>query len=407
MGQRAYKRLTVKTVDSANEPGMYPDGDGLYLQVSRNQTKSWIFRYKYGFKDADRRRPRERHMGLGSCRYVSLKEAREAVHDARRLLRAGFDPIEHRRKDRAHNQQVSDGGKTFQEVARAYINEHEAEWKNPKHAQQWTNTLERYAYPKIGNLPIQHVQKALILQILEPIWKTKNETARRVRGRMESIFDFAKARDWFDGENPARWAGNLKDALADPAKIQRVKHHPALPYAEVAAFLSVLRQQEGIAAAGLELLILTAVRTKEIREAQWSEFDLGEKVWTIPANRMKADREHRVPLSDDAVAVIARMWKIRQSDFVFPGGRHGKPMSENAMLALLRRLGRSDITAHGFRSTFRDWVAEKTSYPNHVAEQALAHSIGNAVEAAYRRGDLFDIRRRMMDEWQQFCGASL
>jgi integrase len=382
---------------------MYPDGDGLYLQVSRNQAKSWIFRFKYGFKDAEKRRPRERQMGLGSCRYISLKEAREAVVDARRLLLAGLDPIEQRRKDRAQHQQSSIGGKTFREVARSYINEHEAGWRNPKHAQQWTNTLERYAYPKIGNLPVQDIQKTLVLEILEPIWKTKNETARRVRGRIEAILDFAKARDWYEGENPARWAGNLKEALADPSKIQRVQHHPALPYKDVAAFVGDLRQQEGVAAAGLELLILTAARTKEIREAQWSEIDLEQKVWTIPADRMKADKEHRVPLTDAAMAVIERMQSIRQSDYVFPGGRHGKPMSENAMLALLRRMGRDDITAHGFRSTFRDWVAEQTSYPNHVAEQALAHTIGNAVEAAYRRGDLFDKRRQMMDEWAARC----
>ncbi len=299
---------------------------------------------------------------------------------------------------------------------------HRASWKNPVHARQWPATLESYVYPVLGALPVQAVDAGLVMQVLEPIWAAKPETASRVRGRIESILDYAAARGWRESENPARWRGHFDKLLPAPSKAKRAvrqttgpeEHHAALPYAEIAAFLAELRRQPGMAARALEFLILTAARTGEVIGARWEEFDLTAKVWTIPADRMKAGKEHRVPLSDAALAIVAELAKERRGDpgseagkgFVFAGGVAGRPLSNMAMLVLLRRMKRDDLTVHGFRSTFRDWAAERTGFPAEVAEMALAHTVADAVERAYRRGDLFEKRRQLMDAWAMFCTTS-
>ena len=292
---------------------------------------------------------------------------------------------------------------TFDGCAKAYIAAHEAAWRNPKHRQQWTNTLATYVSPVIGQLPVAAVDTGLVLKVVEPIWSKKPETASRVRGRIEVVLDWAKVRGYRDGENPARWRGHLDHLLPAKSKVRKVEHHAALPYAQVGAFMVGLREQPGIGARALEFLILTATRTGETLGAIWNEVDIAARLWTIPAARMKAGKDHRVPLSDAALTVLKQMHAIRHSDYVFPGGRDRRPLSEMALLMLLRRMERGNVTAHGFRSTFRDWAAERTSSPREVAEAALAHAIPDAVEAAYRRGDLFDKRRKLMAAWAEYC----
>jgi integrase len=282
------------------------------------------------------------------------------------------------------------------------ISMHRDSWRNEKHRDQWRNTLNSYASPVIGSLPVQTIDVALVMKALEPIWKTKPETASRLRGRIEAVLDWAAVRGYRTGENPARWRGHLDKLLPARSKIQRVQHHPALPYNELADFMDALEGQDGTAARALEFLILTAARTGEIIGARWDEVDLEEKIWTVPGERMKAGREHRVPLSPAALVLLKRM-KETESDFVFPGGKKGMPLSNMAMLAVLKRMRRDDLTAHGFRSTFRDWAAECTDFRSEVVEMALAHTIENKVEAAYRRGDLFQKRRQLMQAWTRFC----
>lgn len=291
---------------------------------------------------------------------------------------------------------------TFDACAAAYIGAHETGWRNAKHRDQWRNTLSTYANPVFGSRPVQAIDVGLVMKALEPIWQTKPETASRLRGRIEAVLDWATVRGYRQGDNPARWRGHLDKLLPARNKIRSVEHHAALPYDETAEFLAMLRSQEGIGARALEFLILTAARTGEVIGAQRDEIDLDEKVWIVPAARMKAGREHRVPLSPAAVAVLERMKESCEGDFVFPGGRRNKPLSNMALLAVLRRMGRGDLTAHGFRSTFRDWAAERTNFPREVAEAALAHTVGDKVEAAYRRGDLFDKRRQLMEAWARF-----
>jgi integrase len=292
---------------------------------------------------------------------------------------------------------------TFDACAAAYIAAHNTSWRNAKHRDQWRNTLTSYAGPAFGSLPVQSIDVGLVMKALEPIWQAKPETASRLRGRIEAVLDWATVRGHRKGENPARWRGHLDKLLPARSKVHKVKHHPALPYNEMADFVAELRKQEGVAARALEFLILTAARTGEVIGARWDEVDVEEKIWVVPAARMKAGREHRVPLSSAAVAILEEMKKIRESDFVFPGGKKGKPLSNMAMLAVLKRIGRSDLTAHGFRSSFRDWAAERTNFPREVAEMALAHTVGDKVEAAYRRGDLLQKRRQIMEAWARFC----
>jgi len=341
-------------------------------------------------------------MGLGPVHTVNLVEARDKALQCRQVLLSGADPIEVKRSEQSAKLLAAASVMTFDDCAKSYIAAHRVGWKNAKHADQWQNTLDAYASPVFGVLPVSEIDTALIMRSLEPIWAKKPETASRVRGRIESILDWATVRGFRNGENPARWRGHLDKLLPARNKVKKTEHFSALPYAEIQAFLSVLRQQTGVAARGLEFLILTATRTNEVMGAQWSEIDMSAKIWTIPAERMKTGREHRVPLSGRAIDLLHEA-KAFNDEFVFPGARIGKGLSNMAFLQLLRRMGRGDITAHGFRSTFRDWTAETTAYPREVCEMALAHTVGNQVEAAYRRGDLFEKRIRIMADWAAYC----
>ncbi len=376
---------------------MYADGGGLYLQVSDARARSWIFRFSlYG---------RSREMGLGPLHDVSLADAREKAAECRKLKREGMDPIEAREAERRRALLEAAKAITFKDAANSYIKAHGVSWQNAKHADQWQNTLTTYAYPVIGSLPVQSVDVGLILKVIEPIWATKPETASRVRGRIEAVLDWASARGYRQGENPARWRGHLENLLPRPSKVRRVEHHAALPYSEIGAFIAELQKQNGTAARALEFLILTAARTGEVIGAQWGEIDLAQKLWTIPADRMKSRKAHRVPISARALAIIESMEDLRDGNSLFPGGKPEEPLSNMAILSLLKRMGRDDLTVHGFRSSFRDWVAERTSYPSELAEMALAHTVANKVEAAYRRGDMFEKRRRLMNEWARYCAS--
>lgn len=389
--------LTARQVQTQKVPGLFADGGGLYLQVAPTGAKTWIFRFQLA--------GRRRDMGLGSAGVYSLAEARQKAVDARRLVAEAIDPIEHRAGQAAAGALAAVKAMTFRACADQYISSHRAGWRNPKHAAQWPATLSTYVYPSFGALPVQAVDVGLVMMAVEPIWATKPETAGRVRGRIESILDWATARGYRQGENPARWRGHLENLLPARSKVRRVEHHAALPYPEIGAFVIELRQQEGVAARALEFAILTAARTGEVIGARWDEINIAARLWTIPAERMKAAKEHRVPLSDAALAIVNAMAAIRTGDHVFPGGRAGRPISNMAMLMLLRRMGRGDLTAHGFRSSFRDWAAERTGFPAEVAEMALAHAVADKVEAAYRRGDLFEKRRQLAEAWAKFCGA--
>ena len=354
----------------------------------------WVYRFQM--------HGRRRDMGLGPIDLYSLAEARQKALEARKLVAEGIDPIEARQAKRSAAAVDAAKGMTFRACAEAYINAHRSGWRNPKHAAQWPATLDAYVYPHFGSLPVQAVDVGLVLKAVEPIWTEKPETASRVRGRIESVLDWATARGYRQGENPARWRGHLENLLPPRSKMRRVEHHAALPYAELAAFMAALRQQEGVGARALEFAILTAARTGEVIGARWDEINVAERLWIVPADRMKAGKEHRAPLSDAALAIVERMAAIRQGDHLFPGGKTERPISNMAMLMLLRRMGRDDLTAHGFRSTFRDWAAEATNFPAEVAEMALAHTVGDKLEAAYRRGDLFEKRREIMAAWANF-----
>jgi len=389
---RAVHRLSAKTLEKAIPPGYHCDGGGLYLQVSPTQSQSWIFRYK--------RQGRSREMGLGAARDVSLAQARAKASEARRQLTEGVDPLAAREGRRNEERLRKAGTISFSECAKKYIAAHRASWRNDKHAEQWQNTLDTYAAPVIGELAVGDVDTALVLRVLEPIWATKPETASRVRGRIEHILDYARVRGYRAGENPARWRGHLDKLLPTALNRKHRRHHAALPYEEIGQFIQKLRAQEGTAARALEFAILTAARTQEVIGAKPEEIEAEKALWTVPAERMKAGREHRVPLSPQALSVAEAQ---ASGPFVFGGARERAPLSNMAMLELLRRMGRDDLTVHGFRSTFRDWAAECTAYPGEVCEMALAHAISDKAEAAYRRGDLFEKRRRLMADWAKYC----
>lgn len=396
VNSKAIHRLSALRVSKLKESGYYGDGGGLYLQVSPACTKSWIFRFKLS--------GRAREMGLGSFNTITLADARELATKCRGQVFEGVDPIDARNAKKLEGNLKAAKAMTFAACAAAYINAHKASWKNAKHVQQWGNTISTYTGPVFGALPVQSLDTPLVMRVLEPMWNEKPETASRLRGRIESILDWATVSGLRHGENPARWRGHLDALLPARSKVRAVRHHPALPYDEVGMFMQALHAETGVAALALAFLILTAARTGEVIGTKWGEIDLQQKIWSVPAERMKGKREHRVPLSLAALKILATLEQLRTSDFVFPGGKAGKPLSNMAMLALLKRMERSDLTAHGFRSTFRDWAAERTSYPREVAEAALAHAVGDKVEAAYRRGDLFEKRRRLMDEWAKHCG---
>jgi integrase len=389
-------RLTALQVTKAKRPGMYCDGGGLYLRVTADGTKNWVYRYMLA--------GRPRWMGLGPFALYGLAEARGKALEARKLRHEGIDPIEVRRAARTQERLAAAKTMTFKQCAAAHIAAHRVGWKNHKHAAQWESTLATYAEPTVGSLPVQAIDTGLVMKVLEPIWATKPETASRLRGRIESILDWARVRGYRAGENPARWRGHLDHLLPARSKVRTVEHHAALPYKELPSFLAALREQEGIAARALEFTILTAARTGEVIGATWDE--IGDKIWTVPAVRMKASKEHRIPLSGRSLAILEEMQPHRHaadSAIVFPGGKTGKPLSNMAFLMLLRRMDRDDLTAHGFRSTFRDWAAERTDFPSETVEMALAHTVGNKVEAAYRRGDLFEKRRKLMEAWTAYC----
>jgi integrase len=386
--------LNARTVQTVKPPSKHAkflaDGRGLYLRVSAAGTKSWIYRY------ADAGRLHD--MGLGPYPDISLAEARERATEQRKLRLNGADPIATRKATRMAARLDAAKAMTFCQCAEGYIAAHQPGWRNPKHAAQWPATLATYVYPIFGELSVAAVDVGLVMKAIEPIWTAKPETASRVRGRIESVLDWATARGYRTGENPARWKGHLENLLPKRSKVARVEHHAALPYAELPGFIAELRRQSGVSARALEFAILTAARTGEVIGATWPEIDFEAQLWTVPADRMKAGREHRVPLSEDAVAILRQLSEARTGDKVFP-------ISNMAMLMLLRRMGRGDLTAHGFRSTFSDWCAEQTHTPSEVREMALAHTVGDKVEAAYRRGDMFDKRRQLAEAWARYCTA--
>jgi integrase len=389
---RILNRLTAMRVAKAKTPGLLSDGGGLYLRIAPGGSKQFIFRYAVN--------GRLRDMGLGPTHTVSLEQARERARDARLLRLDGLDPIEAKRARVAALQAADAKAMTFRQCAEGFIKDNEKEWKNAAHHQQWTSTLSTYVYPVLGNLPVAAIDTPLVLKVIKPLWDTKTETASRVRGRIEAILGWATVHHFRSGDNPARWQGLLEHALPARSKIAKTEHHAALPYAEIAPFMAKLRRDTGAAARCLEFIVLTGARLAEATGAAWSEVE--GRTWTVPANRMKGGREHKVPLSDAAMAILEAMREVRTSDFVFPGMRAGQPVGARTIQDLVKLLG-GEITVHGFRSSFRDWAAERTNFPREVAEMALAHAIPSAVEAAYRRGDLFEKRRRLMAAWADFC----
>ena len=416
---RRTERLSSAKVRHA-KVGMHADGGGLYLQVTNGKeegqlNKSWLFRFALKGK--------ERQMGLGSLNAIGLSEARDAAEHCRKLLKEGKDPIEVRDAERAAKQVAKAKSVTFDWCATEYMKAHEAGWRNAKHRQQWHNTLSTYAYPIIGKLPVDAIDTGLVMQILQPIWTEKNETASRVRGRIETILNWARVNGHRTAENPARWQGHLNHLLPARGKVHKVENHPALPWEQIPEFMAELRQQAGLAAKALEFVILTGSRSGEARGIPWEgEINAADKLWTVQAHRMKRDRQHRVPLTSPAVAVIEYMRSVRQNDYVFPGDKADDPLSDMALTEVIRRMnearkkanlplwvdpkqGNREVVPHGFRSSFRDWVDEATSFSDWLAEAALAHAKGDKVEAAYKRGDALAKRRKLMEAWADYCGG--
>jgi len=392
---RTLHRLTVRGVTTAN-PGMHADGGGLWLRVQAGG-RAWLFRYKSPVTG------RERLMGLGRTADVPLARAREAAAEARQVVGAGRDPLGERR---AAAVVVAGDRQTFRQTAEAYIAAQRPGWRNPKHAEQWTSTLTQHAFPALGGLPVGQVATADVMRVLEPIWTQIPETATRLRGRIELVLDYAAAKGWRSGDNPARWRGHVAHMLPKRSKVAKVVHHRALPYKQIAGVMAALAASEGRAALALRFLVLTAARSSEVRGATWSEIDLAERTWTVPGERMKAGREHRVPLSGAALDVLQLARKRGEgqgSPYVFPGAVEGSPLSDVALSKALHLAAEDAPTVHGLRSTFRDWCGEMTTHPGDVAEAALAHTVRDKVEAAYRRGDLFEKRRALMEAWAEFA----
>jgi integrase len=412
---RGFGKLTAKKVEHLSRRGLYPDGGGLYLQVAKGGSKSWLFRYKvYG---------RTHWHGLGSLRDVSLEEARDKATDARKVRRDGRDPIQAKREAEAAARVEAAKAITFGAAAKRFIKANRAGWKNSKHADQWQMTLlgidpsgkpAKNDYCKtIRDLPISAIDTTLVLRIIEPIWASKTETANRVRGRIEQVIDAAKAKGEFKGENPARWKGHLDHLLPATSKVRKVRNHPALPYRQLPAFMRELRERDGVAAAALEFQILTAVRPGNAVAAKWDQIDSQHAAWTIPAALMKSDAEHKVPLSKAALAVLDRMEALKDgSEYIFPNTK-GKPLSDASTAAVIDRMNEPErrwidpkldreVVPHGFRSSFRDWAAEH-GYDDPVAEAALAHKVSDEVIAAYKRTTFFEMRKRMMKDWADYC----
>jgi integrase len=400
---RDLNKLSAKFVETVTKPGRYADGGGLYLQVSKAKdgvTKSWLFRYMRGGSTS-------RAMGLGAVStrhgdgYTTLVKARQKRTKAREMLESGIDPLQSKRAGQTAERLEKARLITFAQCAEQYIDAHQAGWKGAKHARDWRGSLSKHAYPIIGGLPVAAIDLVLTKKVLEPIWKTKTKTAVDVRSRIELVLNWAKIHGYRDGENPARWKGHLENVLPKPSKVAKVKHLTAMPYADVPAFMVALREKTVVGARALEWTILSAARSEETLAAEWSEIDIGKKIWTIPASRMKADADHRVPLTGRMLEILKSM--PRGGKYVFPGQTPSKRASGAVMWFLLRSMTSSGETVHGFRSSFRDWAAEQTAYPSDVIEMALAHTIANKVEAAYRRSDLFEKRQRLMADWTAYC----
>jgi integrase len=384
---RQGKGLTARKVETA-KPGKYEDGHGLRLVVSETGARKWVFRYMRAGKRVE--------MGLGSVPSVSLAQAREKAADARRLVKAGKDPVAARRAE-----QAAGADETFGPFALKLVDTIETGFRNDKHRAQWRTSLTTYAGP-IWNMRIAEIETDDVLACLKPIWQTKAETASRVRGRIERVLDAAAARGLRSRDNPARWRGHLANLLPKRQKLAR-GHHAAMPFDDVPAFVSRLREVEGVSARALEFAIVTAARSGEVLGARWPEIDLAGRVWTVPAARMKAGREHRVPLCERAVEILTGLAEMKIGDFVFPGAKRGSPLSVMALTMVMRRTGAGNFTVHGFRSAFRDWAGERTNFPREIAEAALAHVVGDATERAYRRGDALEKRRALMEAWAAFC----
>lgn len=385
-------KLNSLTIQRATKHGRLSDGNGLYLQITPGGSKSWLFRYMHN--------KRSREMGLGPVDLVSLAEARIKALECRRMLLEGRDPIEQRNAVARRKALEIAKCLTFDEATDQYIESQRSSWRSQKHVDQWTNTLKTYATPIFGHLPMHVIDTALVMQVLEPIWKTKNETALRLRGRLERILAWAAVLGYRSAENPAAWRNHLDNLLPKQSRQRRIKHHAALPFVEIPSFIANLQQQPGVAPKALEFLVLTATRTSETLNAKWSEIFFDDQLWIIPANRMKGGIEHRVPLSTRAVEILRAMGGS-DGEFVFPGKKKGRSLSNMALLQLLRRMNIAAVT-HGFRSSFRDWAAERTNFPREVCEQALAHTLRDKVELAYRRSDLLLKRRALMGQWAVF-----
>ena len=416
-------KLNALKVEKLTKPGRHADGNGLYLNVSPTGAKSWVFLFQFG--------GRRREMGLGPLSLIPLKRARDLAIDCRRRVAEGVDPLEERKPARGQKVRgrqaqspstvpatrtsetstvISSTGLTFKDFAEEYVGRLEAGWRNPKHRQQWRNTLSTYAYPHIGDRLCGEVSTDDMLAVLTPIWSAKPETANRVRGRIEAILDAARVQGHRTGENPAQWKGHLSHLLTPRAKLARVKHHGAMPYKDVPAFYAKLRERTGSGAMALRFAILTAARSSEVRLATWSEIDLKDAVWTVPPSRMKADREHVVPLSAEALAILQESRKSfddapPDDSYVFPGLRNGR-LSENTLNDMVGRMGLDQFTAHGFRSSFRDWAGDETDFQREVAEAALAHVVGDRTEAAYRRGTALEKRRALMNAWSSYVAGT-
>ena len=400
-------KWTDRTVQAIDKLGMHRDPQSaakiekgaLYLGVKEGGARSWYYRYQLNRK--------RRKMGLGRYPAVGLSEARNRARQAAARGREGIDPIDSRRANMAKTKMDALSAETFKSVAEAFLKRKQAGWKNPKHRQQWENTLKTYAYPTIGDLPVQLIDTNHILIVLDPIWTTKTETAVRVRQRIQAVLDAAKSRGLREGDNPAEWRGNLEHHLAKPSDVREVRHHPALPYDLMNEFMEALRQRKGVAAKALEYTILTASRVGTVFKAQWSEIDIEKRVWTCPADHMKRKKEHRVPLNDDAVSVLLAMKEFRESDFIFPSIGTKRGLSNGAMDSVLDRMRLKrdwpEMSAHGFRSTFTNWAQDKAPFPLTVAEAALHHIVGDKVTQAYARSDVFDKRGRLMGMWADFC----
>ena len=383
---RKINRLNARAVATISKYGRHADGGGLYLSISPNGGRRWVFLFRWHGKPTE--------IGFGSARDVTLARARELASQARAKLAEGINPKDVRR---------ATGGATFGECADRLIEAMRPSWRNRKHAAQWEMTLRNYAAP-LRRLPVDKISTDDVLSVLKPRWSDRPETASRLRGRIERVLDAAKAHGLRSGENPARWRGHLDQLLPKRQQLTR-GHHAAMPYGELPSFIGELQARQATAARALEFAILTAARSGEVLGARWNEFDLNRAVWTVPAARMKAGREHRVPLSRRALKIAKAMHEAPGGNFVFPGQKAGRPLSVMALEKVLRRMKVDGVTVHGFRSAFRDWAVECTNFTNEVCEAALAHVIENKAEAAYRRGDLFDKRRKLMEAWAIFCAA--